>query len=110
LDQVSGAVFEVSLDALAKAEVETALDVFRRAGELEDEFDAAMRHLMTFVFEDTTLVGQVIDIVFTLRALESIGDAAINIAEQVVFVAKGKDVRYQNKEILAEALSQRKRP
>lgn len=109
LEQVACSLFEESLDALARSDIEMALDVFRRGGELEDEFDAAMRHLMTFMFEDTTLVGQVIDIVFALRALETIGDCATNIAEQVVFVAKGKDVRYQNKEILAEALGQRRR-
>jgi phosphate transport system protein len=64
---------------------------------------------MTFVFEDPTLVGQVLDIVFAIRALESIGDHAANIAEQVVFVAKGRDIRYQNKEILIETLSRRNR-
>jgi phosphate transport system protein len=109
LEQIACSLFEKSLEALAEADIETSLDVFREAAALEEEFDAAMRHLMTFVFEDTSLVGQVIDIVFTLRALETIGDYATNIAEQVIFVAKGKDIRYQNKEILAEALSQRKR-
>jgi phosphate transport system protein len=83
--------------------------VFREGRELDDELDAALRHLMTFVFEDPTLVGQVLDIVFAIRALESIGDHAANIAEQVVFVAKGRDIRYQNKEILIETLSRRNR-
>jgi phosphate transport system protein len=68
-----------------------------------------MRHRMTLVFEDTAMLGQVLDIVFALRALESIGDHASNIAEQVIFVANGKDVRYQNEEVLAEAPSRRGR-
>ena len=109
LDQVACRLLELALDALAKADVDLALEVFREGRELEEEFDAAMRHLMTFVFEDSALLGQVLDIVFALRALESIGDHATNIAEQVIFVAKGKDIRYQNKEILVEALSRRKR-
>jgi phosphate transport system protein len=107
LEQLSCSLLKRALDALAQADVDLALDVFTGGPRLEDEFDAAMRHLMTFVFEDTTLVGQVLDLVFALRALASIGDHAGNIAEQVIFVAKGKDVRYQNKEILIETLRRR---
>jgi len=133
LDQVARRLLERSLDALAKVDVELALDVFEdgsqlgglvglqsngetadsqemlgEGSELDDGFDAAIRHAMTFVFEDTQLVGQVLDVVFVLRALASIGDHAGNIAEQVIFVAKGKDVRYQNKEVLVDALRERK--
>jgi len=99
-------LLELSLTALADSDIDQALDVFREEGELEEEFDAAMRHLMTFVFEDAALLGQVIDVVFALRALVTIGDKASNIAEQVIFVAKGTDVRYRNKEILIASLSQ----
>jgi phosphate transport system protein len=108
LDQVACWLLERSIDALARADIDLALDVFADGRQLDDEFDAAMRHLMTFVFEDTALFGQVLDIVFALRALGGIGDHAGNIAEQVIFVAKGQDVRYQNKEILVETLRQRR--
>ncbi len=133
LDQVARRLLERSLDALAKVDVDLALEVFedgsqlngltgRRFGtetvdpldkleegsQLDDGFDAALRHAMTFVLEDTQLVGQVLDVVFVLRALTNIGDHAGNIAEQVIFVAKGKDVRYQNKEVLVDTLRKRK--
>lgn len=108
LDEVASSMLERSLDALAKADVDLALDVFENGPQLEEELDAAMRHLMTFVLEDTALVGQVLDVVFALRALASIGDHAGNIAEQVIFIAKGKDVRFQSKEILIEALRHRR--
>jgi phosphate transport system protein len=108
LDHVACRLLERSLDAFAKADVDLALDVFEDGLQLEDELDAAMRHVMTFVFEDTSLVGQVLDVVYSLRTLAAIGDHAGNIAEQTIFVAKGKDVRYQNKEILIDALRQRK--
>jgi len=109
IDRIACGLLERSLDALAQADIDLALDVFQDSSQLEDEFDAAMRHVMTFVLEDTQLVGQVLDVVYVLRALANIGDHAGNIAEQVVFVAKGKDVRYQNKEILIEALRERGR-
>jgi len=133
LDQIARGLLECSLDALAKVDVDLALDVFedgsqmgdlagRRSGrktasspgelengsQLDDGFDAAIRHAMTFVFEDTQLVGQVLDAVFVLRALATIGDHAGNIAEQVIFIAEGKDVRYQNKEILVDTLRERR--
>lgn len=97
-----------SLDALARTDVELALGVFAEDRGLEQQFDAAMRHLITFVFENASLVGQVIELVFGLKALERIGNHAGNIAEQVIYVAKGKDVRYQNRENLIAALSQRR--
>ena len=108
LDQVACSLLGRSLDALARADVDRALAVFSDCSQLEDELDAAMRHLMTFVFEDSALLGQVLDVAFALRALAGIGDHAGNIAEQVIFVARGKDVRYQNKEVLAEALRERR--
>ncbi len=122
-DRVARRLLERSLDALAKVGVDLALDVFEDGSQLndlaghqsgketadslevlEDGFDAAIRHAMTFVFEDTQLVGQVLDVVFVLRAFANIGDHAGNIAEQVIFIAEGKDVRYQNKEVLVDAL------
>jgi phosphate transport system protein len=108
LEDVACSLLARSLGALAKADVDLALDVFEDGSQPDEELDAAMRHLMTFVFEDKALIGQVLDVVFALRALASIGDHAGNIAEQVIFVAKGKDVRFQNKEILIEALRQRR--
>lgn len=135
LDQIARRLLERSLDALAKIDVDLALEVFEdgsqidgltghRSGteptnplgglengsQLDDGFDAAIRHAMTFVFEDTQLVGQVLDVVFVLRALANIGDHADNIAEQVIFIAKGKDVRYQNKEVLLDTLRKRREP
>ena len=109
LDEVARSMLERSLGALSQVDVERALDVFADDHRLDDEFEAGLRHLMTFVLEDSSLVGQLVDLVFALRALERIGQHAANIAEQVIFVAKGKDVRYQNKEVLIEALRRRDR-
>ncbi|MGB8143947.1 MAG: phosphate signaling complex protein PhoU [Chromatiaceae bacterium] len=106
LQGIATRLLGLSLAALAEVNVDKALDVFREEVELEEEFDAGMRHLMTFILGDATLTGQVIEVVFALRALVAIGDKASNIAEQVIFVAKGTDVRYRNKEILIATLSQ----
>jgi phosphate transport system protein len=109
LDEVARSMLERSLEALNQLDVEGALDVFAEDHRLDEEFEAGLRHLMTFVLEDSSLVGQLVDLVFALRALERIGQHAGNIAEQVIFIAKGKDVRYQNKEVLIETLRRRGR-
>ncbi len=110
MDETVRRMLTNSLDALARTDVEFALAVFADDRGLDERFDAAMRHLMTFVFEDASLVGQVIELVLGLKALERIGNHAGNIAAQVIYVAKGQDVRYQNRENLIAALSQRHQP
>lgn len=107
LNQLATDMLRRSLDALADVDVDAALDVFSGNAALDQELDAAIRHLMTFVLEDPSFVGQMLELVLALRALSCIGDQAGNIAEQIIFVAKGKDIRYQNREILVEALRQR---
>jgi phosphate transport system protein len=57
--------------------------------------------------EDPSLLSQVIDLLFAVKSLERIGNHAGNIAEQVIFVAKGRDVRYQSRENVIAALRQR---
>jgi phosphate transport system protein len=100
-------MMERALDALARTDVDQALGVFADDRQLADEVAAAMRHSMSFVVEDPSLLSQVIDLIFAVKALERIGNHAGNIAEQVIFVAKGRDVRYQSRENVINALRRR---
>jgi phosphate transport system protein len=65
-----------------------------RDSELDAEFAAALRQLLTLAMQDQRYLGVTIDTVFALKGLERIGDHAKNIAEQVVFVASGRDMRH----------------
>jgi len=107
LGKTACCMMERALDALGRTDVEIALDVFADDRDLFDETAAAVRHLMSFVVEDPSLLSQVIDLIFAVKALERIGNHAGNIAEQVIFVAKGRDVRYQSRENVIAALRQR---
>lgn len=62
---------------------------------LDDELQSGLRRLSTFVLEDARLIGDVITITLVLRALERIGDHGRNIAEYVVYMLEGADVRHQ---------------
>ena len=81
--------------SLDESDAAMAQRVCQRDSELDAEFAAALRQLLTLVMQDQRFLSTTIDTVFALKGLERIGDHAKNIAEQVVFVASGEDVRHQ---------------
>ena len=83
-----------SMQALSQLDVNEALAVTRRDDELDGNFRAALRRLATFIMEDSRTVGNVITSTFVLKSLERIGDHATNIAEHVIYLIRGKDVRH----------------
>jgi phosphate transport system protein len=83
-----------SLDALARLDVDKAIAVTQGDTELDSEFQAALRRLITYMMEDTRTIGHSIDVIFMIKALERIGDHAKNIAEYVIYLVKGKDIRH----------------
>jgi phosphate transport system protein len=84
----------VAVDALERGDANVAHEVARLDREIDHEFEAALRQLMTVAMERTRLLKPVFDTVFALKSLERIGDHAKNVAEHVVFLVSGDDVRH----------------
>ena len=83
------------LIAFDKFDFEAAEQVLRMRVEIGDEFQSALRRLATFIMEDPRNLGHTINIVLILKELERIGDYSRNIAESVIYLIKGDDVRHQ---------------
>ncbi|MDO9091592.1 MAG: phosphate signaling complex protein PhoU [Rubrivivax sp.] len=88
------ALLRKSLDAFARLDSRQALDVIKQDNEIDVEFDGLMRKLVTYMMEDPRTISASIDLVFVAKAIERVGDHAKNLAEQVIYVVKGTDVRH----------------
>lgn len=87
-----------SLDAFARLDSEQALRVLKEDKRVDEEYQAAARTLLTFMMEDARNISRCMSVMWVLRALERVGDHACNIAENVIFMVKGEDVRHTSME------------
>ena len=98
-------MMSTSLDAFARLDVTKKVEVARQDEQVDEHFRAIMRQLITFMLEDPRTISMSLEVLFVAKAIERIGDHAKNIAEYVVYMVKGKDVRHTSvQEMEREAL------
>ncbi|MEO5732106.1 MAG: phosphate signaling complex protein PhoU [Rubrivivax sp.] len=83
-----------ALDAFARLDTVRALEVLKQDDQIDREFDGLMRKLITYMMEDPRTISSSIDLVFVAKAIERVGDHGKNIAEAIIYVVKGTDVRH----------------
>ena len=87
-----------SLDALVQRDEALARRVLLSDDEVDRLRDAAYRELVAFMQEERTTIPRAVDLMFIAHNLERIADHATNIAEDVLFLMKGIDVRHHAEE------------
>jgi phosphate transport system protein len=83
-----------SLDAFAKLDISAVPQIMHQDEQVDEEFRAIMRYLVTFMLEDPRTISSALEILFVAKSIERIGDHAKNISEYVVYMVKGRDVRH----------------
>jgi phosphate transport system protein len=83
-----------ALDAFARLDVTMAVTILKEDDLIDAEFNGFVRKLVTYMMEDPRTISASLDLLFVAKAIERIGDHAKNIAEFVIYVVKGADVRH----------------
>ena len=92
------AMLRKALDAFARLDVASALQVVKQDRGVDDEFRSILRQLITFMMEDPRTISRCLETLFVSKAIERIGDHAKNMAEYVVYMVEGRDVRHTRDE------------
>ena len=88
-------ILKESLDAFVTSDADLAKRVIQDDRYIDDVCEQMLRELLTYMFEDPSTVSRALRLMFVARNLERIGDHAANIAEMVIFLVEGQDVRHR---------------
>ena len=83
-----------TLGAFTRLEVQTAVSILQNDGVFDREFDGFMRKLITYMMEDPRTISASLDLIFIAKSVERIGDHSRNIAEFIIYIVEGRDVRH----------------
>jgi phosphate transport system protein len=98
--EMVASILHRTLDAFARLDTVAAAQIVREDQAINDQFDAFVRKLVTYMMDDPRTISAGLDYLFIAKAIERIGDHAKTIAEFVVYVVKGTDVRHVSLEQL----------
>ena len=102
-DLASG-LLRKALDAFARLDTTAAVSILKEDDQIDQEFDGFVRKLITYMMEDPRTISASLDLLFLAKAIERIGDHAKNIAEFIIYIVKGADVRHSPMDQIESAI------
>ena len=103
VDLASG-LLRKSLDGFARLDTAVAVAILKEDDAVYREFNGFIRILVTYMMEDPRTISPSLDLLFVAKALERVGDHAKNIAESIIYIVEGTDVRHTSVEEIESAL------
>ncbi len=102
--ELASGLLRKSLDAFARLDTAAAVAILKEDDLIDREFGGFVRKLITYMMEDPRMISPSLDLLFVAKAIERIGDHAKNIAESIIYVVKGADVRHSSMEQIESAV------
>lgn len=101
---MASSLLRKALDAFARLDTAAAVSILKEDDLIDQEFDGFVRKLITYMMEDPRTISPSLDLLFLAKAIERIGDHAKNIAEFIIYIVKGADVRHTTMEQIESAV------
>ena len=102
--ELASGLLRKALDSFARLDTAMAVAILKEDDLIDREFDGFVRKLITYMMEDPRTISVSLDLLFLAKALERIGDHAKNIAESIIYVVEGADVRHASMAQVESAL------
>jgi phosphate transport system protein len=95
--EMASHILRRALDAFARMDSVAAAQIVRDDEAIDNEFRAFVGQLVTYMMDDPRIISIGLDYLFIAKAIERIGDHATNIAESIVYVVRGTDIRHEHR-------------
>lgn len=82
------------LDAFARLDADDALEIAQRDRQVDLKYESITRQLITYMVQDPKTIPTALSVMWAVRSLERIGDRSQNIAEHLIYLVRGEDVRH----------------
>ncbi|CAM3373390.1 phosphate signaling complex protein PhoU [Paracidovorax anthurii] len=102
--ELASGLLRKALDAFARLDTKAAVAILKEDDLIDREFDGFVRKLITYMMEDPRTISSSLDLLFLAKAIERIGDHSKNVAELIIYLVKGKDVRHTALEQIESAV------